>query len=142
MSNKENTPPPGAHECQFHDDCPRWAFDVWENAAGTKRIWACSASDPMLRLDGWMRCRVAQYVCFRCEKALDVDIHHAYGGVHFQGSPGYGSRFDCTLATEQHLEIVICDECLEKHSNGVDLVYVSKPNPKITRMRWEMKEEG
>lgn len=59
-------------------------------------------------------------ICLLCDKS-------ASNGVLFEGSPGYGSRFDSTLLCEQSLRIAICDECLTQCGRKISLVYRPRP---------------
>jgi hypothetical protein len=72
--------------------------------------------------------------CFVCDNTDDTG---SFSGDHteFDGSPGYGSRFDMT----GHLRIFVCDDCLEERKDRVHLVKVERVEPvvpKVTVQSW------
>jgi len=48
------TKPHDAHECEEHDDCPRWAFTLYAHPKRAKPRWICS-EDKLAVLDGWVQ---------------------------------------------------------------------------------------
>lgn len=75
--------------------------------------------------------------CFVCGGAEDQG---SYTGDHtsFDGSPGYGSRFDGT----GRLRIFVCDDCLEARRDRVVVVRVRRVEPEVTLTRWECETCG
>jgi len=69
--------------------------------------------------------------CFVCGNS---DPTGAYDDRHtdFNGSPGYGSRFDMT----GHLRIHVCDDCLEERKDRVMMVKVRRPKPEEEEEPW------
>ncbi len=59
-------------------------------------------------------------ICIVCTKPLEGGKWQE-SGVTFTGSPGYGSKYACSLLDEEALVIVVCDECLAQHKAAVVL---------------------
>lgn len=57
-------------------------------------------------------------------------------GVELRGTPGYGSKFDSTLLSEESLAVFVCDRCLEERRDRVRIVHVERPSPRRTVRPW------
>ena len=59
-------------------------------------------------------------ICIVCTKPLEGGKWQE-SSVEFIGSPGFGSKYDCSLLAEEALVIAVCDECLAQHKDAVVL---------------------
>ena len=65
--------------------------------------------------------------CFKCEKFIkcavrggsEDDFWSAPWGVVFKGGSNYGSSIYDTMMDGIEVRVIVCDECLEKHSSMV-----------------------
>lgn len=64
--------------------------------------------------------KLLKYACFCCDKVLDgeslenpIDISTIYDGLFFRSTGNFGSRIFDPITTEEILQIVICDKCVD-----------------------------
>ena len=76
--------------------------------------------------------------CFNCDKPLEEFGPYdccVNGAIAFEGTPGFGSRFDSSLRCEESLQIAVCDDCMARKFASVNLVHQPRPVPQIARVR-------
>lgn len=74
------------------------------------------------------------------EPAMPFDDcgHLPYAGTMFDcGSGHYGSTVWDTMDESLALEIVVCDACLLKHRDRVQVVEVVRQRPDVLRRSWD-----
>ena len=73
--------------------------------------------------------------CFVCEKEIEV-TDFVYDATIWKSHGNFGSTVFDPIEDNRHLEILICDECLQKKRGSVEDVSVRVDYKEISRIKF------
>jgi hypothetical protein len=84
--------------------------------------------------------------CFKCEKVLDnvfkdTPYRQPDRGLTFSAPGNYGSRVYDPVHQAPRLVVWICDDCVVKHKDLVQVMYVKNPEPEEVWMEFDPDQE-